>query len=429
MKATDKRKRTTCYPVLILIILFSLHLLYPGAAWGLDQEFQNKLANLTWIAYGPTHSDPVKKIIPSEASVREDLIILRAAGFNGLITYSCKEPDYIHRIAREVGFKGIIAGMWDPQDPEEIRQAVLQKDYIDGYCVGNEGLMFNRYTLEQLAGDLDKVRKTTGKAVSTSELTGAYKTYPQLGELCDWIFPNIHPYWTGRRDPLDCAAFALDQYQKLGKLVDKPILVKETGLPTDGDSECSAEQQLTFYRQMAGSGMHFAYFEAFDQEWKNNDAPEPYWGLFNSQREPKPAARWLIEAHSSKLVYHAHFTIGNKEYQNRSEDILMDAAPFVENNHTYVPLYWLAQALGADAEQIVWDSALKSARVEGGAMQATFTDDSQRVELQHETVNMECKVVSRNNRLFVPLDQAAHIWGLDVATEGDSCCIYLGQEL
>ncbi len=44
--------------------------------------------------------------------------------------------------------------------------------------------------------------------------------------------------------------------------------------------------------------MLFAYFEAFDQSWKDHLPIEPHWGLFASDRTPKPVAKRLLAANA-----------------------------------------------------------------------------------------------------------------------------------
>src|SRR5256885_10462756 len=44
-------------------------------------------------------------------------------------------------ISRMGGFDGtIVMGIWDPWSDEEWSNAVKQRRFVDGYCVGNEGL-------------------------------------------------------------------------------------------------------------------------------------------------------------------------------------------------------------------------------------------------------------------------------------------------
>jgi exo-beta-1,3-glucanase (GH17 family) len=70
------------------------------------------------------------------------------------------------------------------------------------------------------------------------------------------------------------------------------------GLPTDGDFDVSESRQAEYYTLLRNTNVSFVVFEAFDAPWKhigkqNSDGtypwpdPEPYWGIFRSDRAPK----------------------------------------------------------------------------------------------------------------------------------------------
>ena len=51
----------------------------------------------------------------------------------------------------------------------------------------------------------------------------------------------------------------------------------------------------------------FSYFEAFDQPWKNTMPVEPYWGLFDKDRQPKDVTEpQLIVTSAPKLGTYAN---------------------------------------------------------------------------------------------------------------------------
>jgi hypothetical protein len=82
-----------------------------------------------------------------------------------------------------------------------------------------------------------------------------------------------------------------------------PIIVKETGVPTEPTAKGYTQaRQASFYRELqqrfpASGERAFAYFSAFDAPWRLNDvgpvpgqSPQPeeaYWGLYDARRHPK----------------------------------------------------------------------------------------------------------------------------------------------
>jgi len=253
---------------------------------------QDKFATLCWVAYSPTHFDPDQGIYPSETEIREDLRVLHSAGFRGLTTYGAELVlQHVPRIARDLGFEGVIMGVWSPVSAEELTNAKQAAAYVDGYSIGNEGLFFGRYDFDTLKAAMDDVRATTQKPVATADVMSSYFDNADLRSLGDWIFPTAHPYWNGNKVPQAAATWTEQQFIALSELyiaTPRLIVFKEVGLPTAGDPEVSEAGQAEYYRLLRATNVKFFYFEAFDQSWKTSQPVEPYWGVFRSDRSPKP---------------------------------------------------------------------------------------------------------------------------------------------
>ncbi len=277
-------KTTTVIPALLLFIILP----FTPLLGGVNDEFREKAFDLKWIAYAPTNFNPEQDIYPSEKSIRDDLKILYDFGFRGIVTYSAyKNLALIPQIAYETGFRGIIMGVWDIQNKDEIMNAVLSREYVDGYCLGNEGLN-SRYELDDLKDVISSLKSSTGKPCTTTEQVSDYSN-PSVNSIGDWIFPNIHPFLCEVKDPQKAALWIQKYYRILKKHCpdDKIVFFKEVGYPTRGMHKATESNQKKFFINMKKSQLPFVYFEAFDQPWKNSISVEPYWGLFNSRRKPK----------------------------------------------------------------------------------------------------------------------------------------------
>ena len=251
---------------------------------------EEKLCSLCWVAYAPTNFDPTQEIRPDYESIRSDLLVLREAGFEGIVTYGMdivEDIGSLASIADSLGFEALILGVWDPSSEDEIAQAksASQQDVVMGFCVGNEGL-YRRYDLEPLTSAMKELAEATQKPVTTTEEIEDYQN-PQLLELSDWIFPNVHPYWHGITEPDSAVKWTTEQYQDLKTKTNKAIVFKEVGLPTAGGSSVTEEKQAEYYKLLKDTIVSFVYFEAFDQPWKIHAPVEPHWGLFKSDRSPK----------------------------------------------------------------------------------------------------------------------------------------------
>ncbi len=273
--------------IMFFLILFA-SLLTSKAFCDCKEEFKEKIKGLKWVAYAPTNFDPTRDIYPLEDSLREDLSLLYKYGFRGLVTYgSLKTLGEIPRLAYEIGFSGMIMGVWDIFNRQEIMNAILASQYVDGYCIGNEGLN-SRYDLDALNAVIENVKGSTDKPATTTEQIFDYSN-DKIFSIGDWIFPNIHPFLSEVKDPKKGVKWIEKHYQILKKHSSggRPILFKETGFPTSGVPKATQVNQKDFFLNLEKTDLHFVYFEAFDQFWKNDSAIEPHWGLFNAKRKPK----------------------------------------------------------------------------------------------------------------------------------------------
>jgi exo-beta-1,3-glucanase (GH17 family) len=203
----------------------------------------------------------------------------------------------IPKIAEAEGFAGILLGVWDPTDQDELRIAseAASSPVVLGIIVGNEGLMTHRYTVEALYKAMTDIRQNTGKPVSTTEVIEYFYTRRDLIEWSDFLAINAHPYFHGHRDAIRAVDWTVGAWRRIRRHVpDKPILFKEVGLPTAGGPENSEATQHDYYRRLlTTTDVVFAFFEAFDAKFKAGDL-EQSWGIFRSDRTAKPASSVLV---------------------------------------------------------------------------------------------------------------------------------------
>ncbi|MFH1174917.1 MAG: hypothetical protein V1725_07315 [archaeon] len=243
-----------------------------------------------WIAYAPTNFNPNIQQFPSEESILADLEVLVDANFTCVVTYGADGTlGRIPLLARNAGMQHVVMGIWSLTNTEEWNAALANTAFVDGYCLGNEGLMRNDYTLAELEARMAQLRALTGKPVTTTEPIGAYDT--ALLDAGDWAFPNTHPFWANITNPETAAAWTEEQYTALSGRTQQVVIMKEVGLPTEGAADLSEENQNSYYRLMEGTTARFVYFEAFDQPWKNSQPIEPHWGLFMPDRTTKLASQ------------------------------------------------------------------------------------------------------------------------------------------
>ena len=268
-----------------------------------------------FIAYTPRSFSIAggKVTTATEAATRKDLTLLRPS-FNGLITYSATSGlEAIPQIAHELGYRAVILGIWDPLSETEIDNVIhaAQKypALIGAVIIGNEGLYTRRY----LPQDVQKARQRIKKecptlAVTTSEPFSLYfeKEYSQFFTSHDLLMPNIHPvfekWFTADTPPRQGVDMVMQMAEKFKTTYHKPLLIKETGLPSGPmDQGFSPERQTLFWSELLkrfpfSPNQSLACFEAFDAPWKpqemattlpGNHASEAFWGFFTKDGKGK----------------------------------------------------------------------------------------------------------------------------------------------
>jgi len=253
----------------------------------INDEFTNKLCRVKWVTYSPTNYNPDIGVYPTLSSIEQDLEVLFNAGFRGIITYGADNIlSSIPETAKRIGFDGVIMGVWDIYSRDELQAAIDASSFVDGYCIGNEGLG-RRYEAEELTKVMDYVKEATQKPATTSEEVTDYANDKMI-KMGDWVFPNIHPVFFNTKDPKKAVDFVKHYYKIICRAAkDKPVLVKEAGFPTKGDIYANQKSQTVFFKLLENSEVNFSYFEAFDQYWKNSPEIESHWGLFDKNRKPK----------------------------------------------------------------------------------------------------------------------------------------------
>src|SRR5208337_2922018 len=102
-------------------------------------------------------------------------------------------------VARQLKFRAVVLAVWDPRSAAELDgvaelACLYHKELALGVLVGNEGITFSRYELEDLTIAADRLRRKLPSTVplSTCEPLPAYSRTSLL-DFGDFLAPNIHP--------------------------------------------------------------------------------------------------------------------------------------------------------------------------------------------------------------------------------------------
>ena len=290
------------------------------------------------ICYGPFRDGqrPGGDALPSSSQIEEDLKLL-SQHWKWLRLYSSVPPaETVLRVIRERNLDlKVVLGVWIAMEqrfndrgeavvdfPEarkanhaevaaSIDLAGRYPEVVRAVSVGNETQVFwsdHRIPLDLLIGYVRQIRSGTRVAVTVADDFNFWNK-PESARLArelDFLVTHIHPVWAGL--PLDGAlpwsGKILGEVRAMHP--SRNVVLGEIGWATSMHSEgeqarlikgkMGDQEQAVFYRDFRTwvnrERVNAFYFEAFDEKWKGGDYPdeaEKHWGLFRSDRTPKPA--------------------------------------------------------------------------------------------------------------------------------------------
>ena len=285
-----------------IVLLFLMIPLLSDSLIAQPPQGRDEIIKLKWIDFGPytqPGQSPGSNIPESQIIALLDSLLPYTEGIRTYGTQGGLEK--IPQLAKERGLK-VMVGIYLSQDLVANNAQIAKGIEIanagnaDKLIVGGEVLYNDFLTPAQLIGYINQVKAVVPTIpITTAEVYDELIQHPEVADACDFIFPNIYPYYAGQ--PIECAMQWLDQaYQSLLPVaIGKDIIISETGWktagPTVGDAIPSVENAIRYHRELLAwslySGVEVSIFAAFDEPWKiplNDDG----WGLFFSDATLKP---------------------------------------------------------------------------------------------------------------------------------------------
>lgn len=308
--------------IIIILTVFFSFFGPAGIVLAEPSPLPGTLQHTRFISYTPRSFSIVdgKPVAASEKGIRADLELLRQF-FNGLITYAATNGlEDVPAIAHEMDYRSVVMGIWDPSSDTEIQNVIrAARRYpalVSAVVVGNEGLYTKRYQTGDVQKTMQRLKKECPLlAVTTSEPFFLYfkKEYVEFFSFHDLLMPNVHPIfepWFRPADPIPGVNMVLNLVGQFRAAYRRPLLIKETGLPSGpsaGQSGFSQESQALFWTELfsrfpGSSDVALACFEAFDAPWKpatigaefpGDHREEAFWGFFTARGEAKPVVKAL----------------------------------------------------------------------------------------------------------------------------------------
>lgn len=221
-------------------------------------------------------------------------------------SFSCIEGnEFVPRAAKKHGLKTLV-GAWLSDNKEDNEKEIeglislAKEGCVDVAAVGNEVLYRNDLSLDELLGYLKRVREAlSGMNIPVGYVDAYYEfsRHPEIVEHSDVLLANLYPYWEGC--PIE---YALGHMQAMyGQVVDaaqgKPIIITETGWPSEGGSlkgavagpEAAMKYFIDAIHWTKQNDIPIFYFSSFDESWKTGDEGDvgAFWGLWDKHEKLK----------------------------------------------------------------------------------------------------------------------------------------------
>ena len=300
----------------------SKHIFWGLSGWLILASFQaglsaqslsdtTEIIRLKWVNFGP-YTQPGQNpdfhsFIP-EPQIMALLDTLKP-WVEGIRTYDTQYGlDKVPYLAKQRGFK-VIVGIWLGKDTLAnavsiaIGIDIANAGYADKVIVGSEVLLRKDLEPNQLIAYINQVKQAIPDSIPVS-CADDYRQlldHPEVVAACDFVAPNIYPFWEGA--PIACAMqrFREAYHSLLNLAAGKEIFISESGWKSDGPPECYAEPSLEnairYNRELLAwgkaTGTEINIFSAFDEPWKllKNDGG---WGIFYSDATLKPGMDTLF---------------------------------------------------------------------------------------------------------------------------------------
>jgi cellulose synthase/poly-beta-1,6-N-acetylglucosamine synthase-like glycosyltransferase/exo-beta-1,3-glucanase (GH17 family) len=213
-------------------------------------------------------------------------------------------------LAKERGID-VMLGIWLGRDEasnrREIETAVaLVRKYsnIRAVFVGNETLLREDLTLEELIAIVREVRTRVPVPVTTGETWDRWISHPDLVDEVDFMSVHVLPYWEAVGAE-NAVSYAFERYREvLATFPGKDAIIAEFGWPSRGyrnrDAGPDPMTQATIIRKFVAEasrhGIGYNLMEAFDQPWKTMEGSVgPYWGVFDHDGNAKFSLAGAVE--------------------------------------------------------------------------------------------------------------------------------------
>lgn len=126
-------------------------------------------------------------------------------------------------------------------------------------------------------------------------------------------------------------------------------------------------------------------------------------------------ANTATPAPSDQSAVETVFTLGSTSYSVNGETRTADVAPYSENGRTYLPVRYVADALGVTPQNILFDKATSTVTLLKGDRVVQIKLNTNQLIVNGSVIAMDVKAVTKDNRTVLPIRWVGQALGANVA--------------
>lgn len=220
-------------------------------------------------------------------------------------SFSCSDGnELIPEVAHEKGLKTMV-GAWISLDKDKSQEEIdtlvelANKGFVDVAVVGNEVLLREELTENEIINYINKVRSALPDSIPVAYVDAYYQFIerPALVDACDLILANCYPFWEGIENEISALSVKRMYELTKEKANGKKVIITETGWPTKGEIVGEAapteENAMKFFIKIQKwaneDRVELFYFTSFDEPWKVAYEGEvgAQWGIWDKNENMK----------------------------------------------------------------------------------------------------------------------------------------------
>ncbi|OPX84595.1 MAG: Thermonuclease precursor [Pelotomaculum sp. PtaB.Bin104] len=124
--------------------------------------------------------------------------------------------------------------------------------------------------------------------------------------------------------------------------------------------------------------------------------------------------------------HQAVFAIGQNTYVSDGRPVAMDAAPFIENGRTLVPVRYLALSLGIPEDKIIWNSSAQTVTLIKDDVNIVMDVGGNIIYINGQPKEIDTAPLIREGRTYLPARYVVEAFGYEVGWDGDRQAVLIG---